>query len=184
MLPEMGHPTSQDQGIENDTARFHDLTYPVSPTDATDGQDQKKYSDDLPITTKLTNSTSSTKAGTFIAAKRVSTDATSTRLEEPLANNNSKTKKWHHRLHVDRQKRDIVILCLITVLPMIAFTATILLLVFRYNFYTDRCTHPELCFNANYGSSNDTNMADYYFVDYPAARLVFVASWSSTVRYC
>ena len=78
------------------------------------------------------------------------------------------------------QKRHISMLCLASVLPMILFTAIIIGLVFRYRVTAHQCAFPEFCSQG--GLDDDVDYAKYYYVDFPAAQLVFIASWSSTVR--
>lgn len=73
----------------------------------------------------------------------------------------------------------IVALCLAVTVPMIAFTATILWLVFAHLVADTHCPHEELCpANGTFEGNRDDG---YYYVDYAAARLAFVSSWSSTV---
>ena len=75
--------------------------------------------------------------------------------------------------------RSIILLCLLVTIPMVAFTATILQLVFGYRVDDMQCAHQELC--PKNGLNNNIDTVDNYYVDFPAARLAFVASWSSTV---
>lgn len=67
--------------------------------------------------------------------------------------------------------------CLI-VLPMFASTITICWLVFANLVPSARCPYPALCPES---SSLNSTRGPYYYVDYPAARLAFVSSWSSTI---
>lgn len=53
---------------------------------------------------------------------------------------------------------------------MITFTATILGLVFGYNFIALEYAYEGLCSASNNESHTGTNTAKYYYVDYPAAR--------------
>lgn len=64
--------------------------------------------------------------------------------------------------------------CMIAV-PMIGFSIIILALVFTKRMEKATCPYPELC-----PSLNETRN-DFYYVDFPATRLVFVASWSSSI---
>ena len=79
----------------------------------------------------------------------------------------------------ETENRNIILLCLLITMPMAAFTATILWLVFRYKIDHMQCAYQELC--PKDGLNNSTNNANNYYVDFPATRLIFIASWSSTV---
>ena len=79
------------------------------------------------------------------------------------------------------ENRNILLLCLLVTVPMVAFTVTVLFLVFGYKIDDMKCAYQELC--SKEGLSNGTNTMDNYYVDFPAARLVFISSWSSTVRH-
>jgi hypothetical protein len=62
---------------------------------------------------------------------------------------------------------------------MAIFTAVTMGLVFQ-NMVTARdCAYPDFC--SHNATQNGTDTAKYYYVDVSAARLVFIASWSSTV---
>lgn len=78
------------------------------------------------------------------------------------------------------EKRKIILLCLLVTLPMTAFTITILWLIFGHLVGAAFCPVPELCPR---DISAGVDIVDYYYVDYPAAQLAFIASWSSTVSF-
>jgi hypothetical protein len=76
--------------------------------------------------------------------------------------------------------RSIIFICCLVIFPMVAFTAVILWMIFFYRVEATDCSVPELCvapalLNATKFGSGD------YIIDFPAAKLVFIASWSSTV---
>jgi hypothetical protein len=75
--------------------------------------------------------------------------------------------------------RNILLLCMLVIIPITAFTATMLRLVFGNKTDAGQCAYQELC--PNNGSISGIDTEHNYYVDYPAARLAFVASWSSTV---
>lgn len=77
--------------------------------------------------------------------------------------------------------RRIVLVCCLIFLPMTAFTITILSLIFANRINELACPIPELC--PGPGVFNVTNTATHYIVDFPAAQLVFIASWSSTLSF-
>ena len=101
-----------------------------------------------------------------------STIATESSNEQPT-NDETRRRKWS-------QKRHISMLCLASVLPMMLFTAIIIGLVFRYRVTARQCAFSEFCSQGEV--DGDVDYAKYYYVDFPAAQLVFIASWSSTVR--
>ncbi|KAL5446676.1 hypothetical protein PMIN07_001393 [Paraphaeosphaeria minitans] len=74
--------------------------------------------------------------------------------------------------------RKIFLACGIVVIPMIAFTIAIIWVVFANLINENRCPYPELCPGRDILNASSKH---YYYVDYPAARLVFISSWSSTV---
>jgi len=75
----------------------------------------------------------------------------------------------------------ITFLCALTIVPMLAFTATLLWLIFDNLIEPDKCPFPELCPFTNNATKIDK--ATTYTVDYDAARLVFIASWSSSLSF-
>jgi hypothetical protein len=75
--------------------------------------------------------------------------------------------------------RNILLLCMLVIIPITAFTATILRLIFGNKTDARQCVYQELC--PNNGTMSGIDTQHNYYVDYPAARLAFVASWSSTV---
>lgn len=68
----------------------------------------------------------------------------------------------------------------IVVLPMITFTVVILVLVFANLAEHLHCPYDSICPKSPLVNATRTS---YYYIDYPATRLVFVASWSSTVSF-
>jgi hypothetical protein len=85
----------------------------------------------------------------------------------------------HRRTLWSPGNRNILLLCLLVTIPITAFTTTMLRLVFGNKTDAIQCVYQELCPNDGTMSGIDTE--HNYYVDYPAARLAFVASWSSTV---
>ena len=81
------------------------------------------------------------------------------------------------------ENRKIYSMCALVTIPMIAFTATILCLIFSNRMTPDTCPHDTLCLNNGTMSFNDSNTQAYYYVDFPASRLVFIASWASSVSF-
>jgi hypothetical protein len=77
--------------------------------------------------------------------------------------------------------RKILALCLSIAIPMITFTTIVMWLVLGHKMTATQCPYQELC--PNNGTFENTRATTFYYVDYPAARLAFVASWSSTVSY-
>lgn len=98
-------------------------------------------------------------------------------------NANRFPKSWYYWMRIQRQKCDILILAFVTAGPMVAFTATILAMVLGYKYSTVECAHADFCSTSKNMSINGTADTQYYYVDFPAARLVFIASWSSTVGF-
>jgi hypothetical protein len=64
--------------------------------------------------------------------------------------------------------------CMVSV-PMIGFSILILAFVFADQMEKATCPYPELCPLLN------ATQSSYYYVNMPATRLVFVASWSSSI---
>jgi len=77
------------------------------------------------------------------------------------------------------ENRDVFLMCLLITVPMVAFTVIILRLVLGNKIVDMHCAYQELC--PKNGLNNSTNTVENYYVDFPAARLAFIASWSSTV---
>jgi hypothetical protein len=75
--------------------------------------------------------------------------------------------------------RRILSICFLVTIPMVAFTTTVLWLVFGNILGETECPYPELCPDLN--GTNGTDFRNNYYVDFPAARLVFIASWSSSL---
>lgn len=74
----------------------------------------------------------------------------------------------------------IVVAASLVVLPIAAFTITILWIVFTKRVGKAQCPIPDLC--PGICLVNVTSAADFY-IDFPAARLAFVSSLSSTVSF-
>jgi hypothetical protein len=75
--------------------------------------------------------------------------------------------------------RNILSICFLVTIPMVAFTTTILWLIFGNMLNETACPYPELC--PNLSGTNGTDFRNNYYVDFPATRLVFIASWSSSL---
>jgi hypothetical protein len=96
----------------------------------------------------------------------------------------SRTKVLHKPWQMHNRK--VILACGLAILPMLAFTLTFLGLVFSHSVKQNAVCAPgyeELCpasipLNTTAGVSN----ANYY-VEYPAARLVFLGSLSSTISF-
>ncbi|KAK7179762.1 hypothetical protein PSPO01_14154 [Paraphaeosphaeria sporulosa] len=92
-------------------------------------------------------------------------------------NSGSSSRSWvanPWRAHT----RKIFLACGIVVIPMIAFTIAIIWVVFVNLINENHCPYPELCPGRDILNASSKH---YYYVDYPAARLMFISSWSSTV---
>jgi hypothetical protein len=69
--------------------------------------------------------------------------------------------------------RKIVLSCLLVVVPMIAFTVSVLWIVLARSVNLADCPYPDLC--PDLGTINTIDQSAYY-VDFQAGRLVFVSS--------
>jgi hypothetical protein len=89
-----------------------------------------------------------------------------------------KPQPWFRLRHKPWQPhiKKIILACGLVVIPMIAFTITLLCIVFSKIVSLDRCPYPDLC------PTNSTDSA-YYYVDFPVGRLAFVSSLSSTISF-
>ena len=76
--------------------------------------------------------------------------------------------------------KQLLITSSIVTIPMITFTIVILVLVFANLAEHLHCPYDNICPNS---SLVNATRSSYYYIDYPATRLVFVASWSSTVSF-
>lgn len=85
------------------------------------------------------------------------------------------------RLAVEWQPytQKIFVHCLIVTTPMVVSSLIILGIVYS-NIVTSDCASQELCPGS--GAINITS-ASFYFVDFSAARLAFISSWSATVSF-
>ncbi|KAF2442235.1 hypothetical protein P171DRAFT_487485 [Karstenula rhodostoma CBS 690.94] len=73
----------------------------------------------------------------------------------------------------------IVLHCLVVTTPMLVSSLVILYIVYA-NLVTPSCASKELC--PATGLVNTTSRA-FYYIDFPAAQLAFVSSWSATVSF-
>ncbi|KAF2731951.1 hypothetical protein EJ04DRAFT_554397 [Polyplosphaeria fusca] len=69
----------------------------------------------------------------------------------------------------------IVIVASMVVIPMVVFSIAILALIFTHQMEKVTCPYEDLCPMLNQTDNN------YYYVDYSATQLVFIASWSSSI---
>jgi len=76
--------------------------------------------------------------------------------------------------------RKIFLACGIVVIPMIVLTVALIWTVFANVINDNRCPILELCPGPEILNATSRS---YYYVDYPAARLVFISSWTSTVSF-
>jgi hypothetical protein len=76
--------------------------------------------------------------------------------------------------------KQLLIASSIAVVTMITFTVVILVLVFANLAEHLHCPYDGICPDS---SLVNATRSSYYYIDYPATRLVFVASWSSTVNF-
>lgn len=72
-------------------------------------------------------------------------------------------------------KLALILGCFVVSMPMAGFSIIIVALVFANKMEKATCPYPELCPSLN------TTKSDFYYVDFSATRLVFVASWSSSI---
>lgn len=76
--------------------------------------------------------------------------------------------------------RKIILACALVCVPMIAFTITIICIVFIHQVDLNYCPSPNLCYKPHAGVKAESS--DYY-VDFPVGRLAFVSSLSSTISF-
>jgi hypothetical protein len=76
--------------------------------------------------------------------------------------------------------KHILLASSVVVIPMITFTVVILVLVYANLASNLHCPYGEICPQSPV--INITKPSNYY-VDFPATRLVFISSWSSTVSF-
>jgi hypothetical protein len=80
----------------------------------------------------------------------------------------------------DAGTKKIMLLSSLVVLPMVAFTVTMLVVVFSNMIDLNGCPDPGLCpYINNTGPANSS----HYYVDFPVGRLAFISSLSSTVSF-
>lgn len=79
--------------------------------------------------------------------------------------------------------KSVAISCAWVVLPMVAFTSVIIWMIFKHQIALTSCPHEELCLSATELNNTASEGSGNYIVDFPAARLVFIASWSSTISF-
>jgi len=85
----------------------------------------------------------------------------------------------HFTISYPPHTRKIVLHCLLVTTPMLSSSLVILYIVYS-KLITSNCPDEELCRGSNSANSTSRNA---YHVDYPAARLAFISSWSSTVSF-
>jgi hypothetical protein len=76
--------------------------------------------------------------------------------------------------------KKIVLLSSAVVVPMLAFTITMLAVVFSHNLDLNACPDPGLC---PYLDTPGPANSSYYYVDFPVGRLAFISSLSSTISF-
>ncbi|KAF2744677.1 hypothetical protein M011DRAFT_408147 [Sporormia fimetaria CBS 119925] len=74
----------------------------------------------------------------------------------------------------------IVLSCSLIVLPLVAFTVALLWIVFRNLVDQTPCPFPDLCPGSDLLNATDKQ---YYYVDFSATRLAFLASLSSSISF-
>ena len=74
---------------------------------------------------------------------------------------------------------DILFSCLVVLIPILGFSIAIIYIVFHYWVDTTNCPFPELCSPLN--TINERGAV--YYLNFPATRLVFIASWSSSLSF-
>lgn len=77
--------------------------------------------------------------------------------------------------------RNILFACGLVVLPMVAFTMTILWVVFANRLDEARCPYSDLCPDRSHLNSNMSS--ENYYVAFPAGRLAFISSLSATISF-
>jgi hypothetical protein len=88
-------------------------------------------------------------------------------------------QRWIHKPW-QSHTRTIFIACAFVTVPMVAFTITMLCLVFSHRLNLQDCPYPELCHDVN---SPDTLNGSNYYIDFPNGKLAFVSSLSATVSF-
>jgi hypothetical protein len=96
------------------------------------------------------------------------------------SNQKHSNRKWP-TLRVET--RQILFICSLTLVPMIAFTIVTLWLIFHYRIGVTTCPFPQLCLQHSELNISRYNFAVYYYIDYPAAQLAFIASLSSSLSF-
>ena len=95
---------------------------------------------------------------------------------EPQSSNNGQDIK---DVQGDQHHRKVMFMCLLILVPMLLFTSVLLWLIFGHTIDRTPCPYPQLC-PVDQQLDRSPSTSDY-IVDFPAAQLVFVASWSSTI---
>ncbi|KAF2195565.1 hypothetical protein K469DRAFT_649646 [Zopfia rhizophila CBS 207.26] len=75
--------------------------------------------------------------------------------------------------------RKIILQCLLVTTPMLASSIIVLYIVYA-QLIEEGCPSQELCPGPNL---TNVTLKTHYYVDFPAARLAFISSWSSTVSF-
>jgi hypothetical protein len=73
--------------------------------------------------------------------------------------------------------KKIILTYLLVVVPMVTFTVTVLWIVLSSSINLHNCPYPDLC--PNLGAVDGSA----YYIDFPAGRLAFVSSLSSTISF-
>lgn len=75
--------------------------------------------------------------------------------------------------------RKIIFYCLLITSPML-FSSFVILAIVYSHLVTPSCPSQELCSAPNLVNSTSSS---FYYVDFPAARLAFISSWSATISF-
>jgi len=80
--------------------------------------------------------------------------------------------------------KKIIFACSITLIPMLTFTFVLIGLVFSHTVEeSPECAHSELCTSSILSNSTSGTSSLNYYVNFPSARLAFLASLSSTISF-
>jgi hypothetical protein len=104
-------------------------------------------------------------------------------IPQRTVNTNTKRSRysWYRWFCWNVGTRRILSICFLVTIPMVAFTTTILWLIFGNMTGAAVCPYPELCPDLH--ANNGTDPRDNYYVDFPTAPLVFITSWSSSLGF-
>ncbi|KAF1840313.1 uncharacterized protein K460DRAFT_421289 [Cucurbitaria berberidis CBS 394.84] len=98
----------------------------------------------------------------------------------PSSESKSPSEIWNLQNPWKLHTRKIILTCSLVFVPMVAFTVTLLSIVFSRRVDLQHCPFPELCPDLN--SLNSLHGSNYY-VDFSVGRLAFVSSLSSTISF-